>query len=144
MNRKIYTHQVAVNAYLLRAEKFLLLKRKTSPFIWAPPGGRLKKDEDPIAGLQREIQEETNLKVEVIAPVNTWFGKWKEHWLLSIDFLVHYKSGHLRLSAEHSRARWVSMDELRKGKPIKLDDIAGFHLSDFENAWKLNNFIKTQ
>ncbi len=142
MSRKIFTHQVAVNAYLLKGDKFLLLKRKKPPAIWSPPGGRLKMNEDPIAGLQREIKEETNLEVEVIAPVNTWFGEWKNQWLLSIDFLVYYKTGQFRLSTEHSGSAWVSLEDLRKGEPVKLDSQAGFHLKDFENAWKLNELLQ--
>jgi 8-oxo-dGTP diphosphatase len=131
-----YSHQVAVNAYLLKEEKFLLLKRTRPPRIWSTPGGRLRPDEDPVDGLLREIREETQLKGEVIAPVNTWFGRWQNRMLLAIDYLVLYRRGQLKLSEEHSAGFWIGLDELRKGKPIRLKTGVGFQLADFERAWE--------
>ncbi|MEJ2637901.1 MAG: NUDIX domain-containing protein, partial [Calditrichia bacterium] len=108
MAHEYHTHKVAVIAYILKGDKFLLLKRNTEPYIWAPPGGRLKPDEAPVDGLKREIEEETNLEIEIVAPVNTWFGDWNGRPLLSIDFLVKVKGGELKLSSEHTDAVWVS------------------------------------
>jgi ADP-ribose pyrophosphatase YjhB (NUDIX family) len=144
MLEKLYTHQVAVNAYLLKAEKFLLLKRTCFPFIWSPPGGRLRPEEDPLEGLLREIKEETDLDTEVITPVNTWFGKWNDQMLLAIDYLVYYQKGELKLSREHSDGLWVSIEELRSGRPVKLETTAGFQLTDFEKAWQLHNYFKKE
>ena len=132
-----YSHQVAVTAYLIKEGKFLLLNRTTPPLIWSPPGGRLRPDEDPVDGLLREIREETQLEAEVIAPVNTWFGNWQNRKLLAIDYLVFYRSGKLKLSEEHSASFWVSLEELQKEKPIRLEAGAGFQLADFEKAWEL-------
>jgi ADP-ribose pyrophosphatase YjhB (NUDIX family) len=137
MPERSYSHQVAVNAYLLKKGKFLLLKRTTPPLIWSPPGGRLHQDEDPVQGLLREIAEETQWEAEVIAPVNTWFGKWQNRRLLAIDYLVLFRRGNLKLSEEHSAGLWVCLEELRKGKPIRLRAGAGFQLTDFEKAWEL-------
>ena len=137
------THKVAVIAYIVQGEKFLLLKRNTPPRIWAPPGGRLKPDENPIEGLKREIREETNLEIEVIAPVNTWFGEWNGYKLLSIDYLVRVIGGELRLSAEHTESIWVSLAELRAGKPVALDPRLGFTLRDFENARRLIDLLRS-
>ena len=50
-----HTHRVAVNAFVIYKETFLLLKRANEPFIWGPPGGRLHIDEDPIRGLASAI-----------------------------------------------------------------------------------------
>ena len=142
MNNNYYTHKVAVIAYILKGDKFLFLKRNTEPLIWAPPGGRLKQDENPEAGLKREIKEETNLEIKIVAPVNTWFGNWKGKPLLSLDYLVKVVGGELRLSWEHADALWVSLEDLRKGKPIALDKRLGFRLSDFENAQRLINLLQ--
>jgi len=137
-----YTHKVAVVAYIVRGEKFLLLKRNNPPRIWAPPGGHLRRDENPIEGLKREIREETNLEIEVVAPVNTWFGEWNGYKLLSIDYLVRVTGGELRLSAEHTNSIWVSIAELRAGKPVALDPRLGFTLRDFENAKRLIDLLR--
>lgn len=141
MPEKSLSHQVAVNAYLLKEGKFLLLKRTNPPLIWSPPGGRLGQDEDPIQGLLREIEEETQLEAEIITPVNTWFGKWQNQMLLAIDYLVIYRRGDLKLSGEHSIGLWVNIEELRKGQPVKLYAGAGFRLDDFEKAWKLYEYF---
>ncbi len=135
-NKFVYTHRVAVNAYLLKESEFLLLKRKNEPRIWAPPGGRLMKDEEPLSGLHREVKEETNLDIEIVAPVNTWFGKFSgNQYLLSIDYLAVVKSGEISLSDEHSAYQWVTLSDLIKGSPILLDSIHGFQVSDFQKAY---------
>lgn len=142
MEKNIYTHKVAVTAYIIKNDKFLLLKRNTNPLIWAPPGGHLKRDENPNDGIKREIKEETNLDIEIIAPVDIWFGTWKDKPLLSIDYLVKVSSDDLQLSNEHSEYYWVSMEELTRGDPIKLDPELGFLLKDFRNAHELIQLMK--
>jgi 8-oxo-dGTP diphosphatase len=101
----------------------------------------LAKDEDPNKGLIREIKEETNLDVEIVAPVDIWFGNWRGKPLISIDYLVKIRAGELKLSEEHSEYRWISMDELEKGDPIQLDPQLGFQLDDFKKADRLINLI---
>jgi 8-oxo-dGTP diphosphatase len=135
------THQVAVNAYLMDADKFLMLKRSQPPFIWVPPGGRLHENENPVAGLTREIKEETGLTVTVIGPANTWFGRWQENWLLSIDYLTVRQNGTLALSEEHSDHRWVTLKNLEKGDVIQLDPNFGFQLEDFKYAYRLYHLL---
>lgn len=138
--KHLYTHRVAVNAYLLRKNRFLMLKRSHSPQIWSPPGGRLRLEEDPLAGLIREVKEETRLDIEAVTPVNIWFGIWQQNWLLSIDYLAYAESGEISLSEEHNDYRWVTLDEIEQGKPVKLDPQVGFKLSDFQKAWKMHLF----
>ena len=137
----IYTHKVAVTAYIVKNKKYLLLKRNTKPYIWAPPGGRLIKDEDPNKGLIREIKEETNLDVEIVAPVDIWFGDWRGKPLLSIDYLVKIRAGEIELSEEHSEYRWVSIKELERGDLIQLDPQLGFQLEDFKKAERLIDLL---
>ncbi len=132
-----YTHAVAVNAYLFKEERFLLLKRKQAPRIWTPPGGKLKTNEDPIQGLIREIFEETGLDIQVMAPINTWFGTWKNRSLLSIDYLARWAGRDLKLSGEHSGAAWVTLEELSQGHPVSLHPEIGFQLEDFARAYQL-------
>ncbi|MDD5088408.1 MAG: NUDIX domain-containing protein, partial [bacterium] len=51
------THRVAVGAYIFRGDRVLLVKRRNPPLTFAPPGGKLHVDEDPVAGLRREVRE---------------------------------------------------------------------------------------
>ncbi len=142
MEAAYFTHRVAVIAYLVQGDKFLLLKRNTYPYIWAPPGGHLNRNEPPEAGLKREVLEETGLEIDVVAPVNTWFGDWNGQPLLSIDYLGRIVGGNLRLSAEHSAYAWVSVEDLRRGKPIALNPRLGFTLRDFEKAAELITVLR--
>ena len=98
MSSSNYTHRVAVNAFLIHGNQFLLLKRAKKPLIWGPPGGKLRIDEDPIIGLQRELQEETGLQVQLFQPVTTWFGHFGDVPLLSIDYLCTSEKSVVRLS----------------------------------------------
>jgi len=140
-----FTHRVAVIGYVYDGQRFLLLKRLTPPYLWAPPGGHLFQDEDPRTGLLREIKEETGLEVKILVPVDIWFQKWKDHYLLSIDFLVEPIAGHVQLSHEHSEYKWVSLEELERGEPIQLSSHpAAFRIDDFRRAHLLYHCLKTQ
>ena len=59
------THRVAVGAYLFCDGRVLLLKRINPPQTFAAVGGRLQSGEDPVAGLHREIAEETGLTARI-------------------------------------------------------------------------------
>lgn len=136
------THRLAVNAYLLKDNRFLLLKRATPPYIWAPPGGHLETDEDPERGLLREVREETGLEIEVLAVANTWFGLWRKQPLLAIDYLTRYRSGSVELSSEHSDYNWLTLNELVQGDPVQLTPEIGFSPENFKYAMTLFEFLK--
>jgi 8-oxo-dGTP diphosphatase len=131
-----HTHRVAVNAFLIHKNRFLLLKRAQNPLIWGPPGGKMFKDEDPIKGLQREVFEETGLKIQVFQPVTTWFGRFNTLPILSIDYLCTCSSDLVTLSQEHSDFRWLNIDSLRIDYKIYFSSKMGFKLSDYELAWQ--------
>jgi 8-oxo-dGTP diphosphatase len=135
MKSTTYTHRVAVNAFLIFDEKFLLLKRATRPMIWAPPGGRLNPDEDPVAGLQREVYEESALQITVQQPVTSWFGLFNSSKLFSVDFLCTSEKSAVTLSAEHSEYRWLTIKQLKEGQAGYFNGEKGFRLSDFYLAW---------
>ena len=127
------THRVAVNGYIVHHNKFLLLKRNKPPHIWGPPGGRLFHNEHPEQGLIREIYEETCLKITVVQPVTTWFGKFQNEYLLSIDYLCVNPIGDLLLSKEHKEYDWVSLIDLKAYLVAK----EGFQYDDFKRAMQL-------
>jgi 8-oxo-dGTP diphosphatase len=131
-----HTHRLSVNAFLVCNDHFLLLKRARDPLIWAPPGGHLLPDEDPLKGLQREIFEETRLKAEIFYPVVTWFGKFKGENLLSIDYCAKTSSMSVVLSDEHTDFRWLSIQQLTEESTIYFNSTLGFTLNDFFIAWK--------
>jgi len=131
------THLVAVNSFLIKDSKFLLLKRNDPPLIWGPPGGKLEINEDPIIGLKREVNEETGLEIEVVMPVTTWFGSFNHKKIFAVDYLCKYKSGILKISSEHNSYKWLSLQELRDHRDIYFGSKSGFKLKHFKLAWKI-------
>jgi ADP-ribose pyrophosphatase YjhB (NUDIX family) len=137
-----HTHQLAVIAYIIYDNKFLLLKRNNEPKVWGPPGGRLESDEDPNEGILREVKEETGLHIEIILPADIWYGKYRDGILVSIDYLAKADSGEVKLSHEHSEFRWATIEDLRNKNPLLGETKSSFLLKDFEKAWSLYQKLK--
>jgi len=84
---------------------------------WMVPGGGLELGETLEEGVIREVEEETNLKVEVLRHVSTLDrivragDKVKIH-VVYVDFLVRPVGGELRPSSDVATARWFSRDEI--------------------------------
>jgi ADP-ribose pyrophosphatase YjhB (NUDIX family) len=117
-----------------------LLKRDKPPYIWGPPGGRLRRNEHPEHGLIREIYEETGLQVIITQPVTTWFGKFHNEYLLSIDYLCINPTGTVCLSVEHKAYDWVSISDLG----AYLTPKEGFQFEDFKRALQIYQLYNQQ
>lgn len=92
--------------------KVLIMKRspksisKESPWEWDLPGGHVQEGESDVKGLQREIQEETQLYIRK-AP--DWF---------MLDgytrfFLIREWEGEVTLSDEHTEYKWLDPKEVK-------------------------------
>ncbi len=132
-----YTHRVAVSAYVVCGDEFLLLRRARSPEIWGPPGGRLLPDEDPNLGVLRETLEETGLVVTIIGIAGIWYGDFGRGTYMSIDYLTVTDDRNVILSDEHSDYRWASVQVLSSGQPPLGTTSPSYTLRDFDHAWKL-------
>ena len=115
--------KIAVAGILVFEGKVLLLHRTEPPICWGPPGGELKDDESFIAGLKREIFEETGLDCTVIIPVETWQGLHDNTPMQSITFICECNTSSVTLSKEHDAFCWISIDELNKWKNLTDFDI---------------------
>src|SRR3712207_2245173 len=106
-------HNVAVTALIVNdGWEFLLLMRATEPRIWGAPGGKLEEGEDLLAGLHREVAEETGLSIEVLAPVDARSVRFGERDYVGVAFLARPTGGDVTLSVEHSDARWFDLADL--------------------------------
>jgi len=84
---------------------------------WMVPGGGLELGETLEEGVVREVEEETNLKVEVLRHVSTLDrivreGDGVKIHVVYVDFLVRPVSGELRPGSDVGAARWFSRDEI--------------------------------
>ncbi len=110
-----------------REGKILAIRRSktapTCPLHWDLPGGELDWGEEPVAGMEREIKEETGLKVDKVTPFDIIARVYEsgEYWV-SIGYQVVSRSNKVKLSYEHDQWKWVSAPKflkLRTSKKIK-------------------------
>jgi len=109
---------VAVTAIIKRNDTVLLLKRSPDkahlPGYWDPCSGRMERGETPEQAVIREAREETGLDVEPIRVLDTFhffYGPEREE-IVGMTFLCRPNNGEVVLSAEHTEARWVKIDEV--------------------------------
>ena len=92
-------------------KKILLLNHKYRPDPIAYPAGWLRKGEDPLTAIAREIKEETNFIVEPIRILSVGSSKKNSH----LEFVVEakYVGGEFRASNEIKDFSWVDASELK-------------------------------
>ena len=79
------------------------------------PGGRVENGETAQSALQREIKEETGLKVEIHDPVEEWsFYKTPEQLIRGITLECTYLERKVKLCGEHKRYFWAAIDHINR------------------------------
>ena len=123
--------KVAVHAYIKKDDgKFLVTKRSLIndflPNLFDLPGGTVEFGEDPKEALEREIFEETSLKVEVLKPVYLYSEVQKEiRHQIWIIYECRYLGGEIKLNPEeHDEYKWVNFEEVKNlPKIIFLEEL---------------------
>jgi len=124
MSRREYPQKpvVGVGAIVVRGGKVLLVKRAAAPSrgLWAIPGGSLDLGETLQEGAEREILEETGIRIRAGAPVYAFDfleydieNKLHFHFVV-VDMEAEYVGGDLRAADDALDARWVSPEDLRE------------------------------
>ena len=109
--------QLAVSAAIFRASNILLVRRARFPAkgFYSLPGGRVEFGETLHAALNREVAEETGLKIEIIG-----LAGWREvvpgadgggHYLI-MSFAARWTDGEVTLNDELDDFRWLAPDEI--------------------------------
>ena len=129
---------VGVGAVTIKNGKILLIKRAFPPGegMWSIPGGLVEVGEKLSTACERETEEETGVKVQVLELINVFDlvehddeGKVRYHYVL-VDFLAKAVSGKERLSPEVTEMKWVDYDaakgmDLTKSARKALDELFG-------------------
>lgn len=105
------THRFSVSvagAIIRQDGKVLAIKRRDNGH-WEPPGGVLEPGEDMLAGLQREVLEETGLSVEADRLSGVYQNMERD--IISLVFRCRTIQGELRRSDETSDLRWLTVEE---------------------------------
>jgi 8-oxo-dGTP diphosphatase len=112
------THpQLAVSAAIFRNDNILLVRRARSPAkgFYSLPGGRVEFGETLHAALNREVDEETALKIEIVG-----LAGWREvvpgtsgggHYLI-MSFAARWVSGEVVLNDELDDFKWLKPDAI--------------------------------
>ena len=86
---------------------------------WIFPGGELEFGEDIKEGIRREVKEETNLEVELAAPLVPFDrivkldGKTSLH-VVYIDYVARLVGGELKMGSDAAEALWVDKKNISR------------------------------
>lgn len=110
---------LVVSALIEDDGKILLIKRKKNksfPGSWGIPTGKVKPGEKLEDALKREVEEETNLRIEVLEPYHFTQEFHDSHHHIIIAFRGKVIDGYLKAGSDSEDARWFSKDEVSRLK----------------------------
>jgi 8-oxo-dGTP diphosphatase len=111
--------RVGVGAIVIKDGNVLMVKRAAPPNknLWAIPGGMLELGETLQQGAEREIFEETNIRIRAGKPIFTFDllerdneGRVYFHFLI-VDMEAEYLSGEIKAASDALDANWVTPEE---------------------------------
>jgi ADP-ribose pyrophosphatase YjhB (NUDIX family) len=114
--------RVGVGAVVLDGLRVLLVRRGKPPLAgkWSLPGGLVELGETTREAVQREIEEECGLRIQVgeVAGVldrvtRDAEGRIRYHWVL-VDYVAFPESGTLCAASDADEAQWVEVDEVER------------------------------
>jgi 8-oxo-dGTP diphosphatase len=103
-------------------DRILLVQRahddKRNPGMWEFPGGKIDANEDLMAGVVREVFEETGLVVRADSLVGyienelVHSGKYEGYLYVALFYAAQRLSGDLAISFEHADAVWENPEDI--------------------------------
>lgn len=111
---------LAVGAVVFKDDKILLVKRGRAPAknMWAIPGGKVELGETLKQAAQRELLEETGIRIKAGDPVYSFevikrddVGKILFHYFI-VDLEAQYLSGDIKPADDAKDAAWISENDL--------------------------------
>jgi 8-oxo-dGTP diphosphatase len=102
-----------VKGMVFRGDEVLVLLNPNGGYDL--PGGRLEGNETCLAGLRREILEETGIKKVVVTNSSApWsFRKESGRLIKGTTWVCHYVAGEVSLSSEHSGFTWRLASQMK-------------------------------
>lgn len=109
---------ISQKAIVTRSDgKILMLQRHADdmsrPDGWDFPGGSLEAMEDPIAGIKREVLEETGLHIQGIKLINSRsFPLHDTCWTVLLTYTATVNAHEVVISHEHQEYQWFTKKEI--------------------------------
>jgi len=121
--------------------RVLLVQRGNEPRKghWSIPGGLLELGESLLAGVQREIAEETGLTVqpqaivEVVDRIDKEEDRVRYHYVI-VDYWCTVLAGKAQPASDAADIRWATPAEWRDSNPYDLEPIA---IQVIAKAWQM-------
>jgi ADP-ribose pyrophosphatase YjhB (NUDIX family) len=102
-----------VKCMLSRGETVLLVRHTYGPAEWELPGGGLRRDEIPVSGARREMQEELGICPESWADLGSITGRLHHHHNTLHCFQAELPDPELTIDpGEIAVARWFPRQQL--------------------------------
>jgi ADP-ribose pyrophosphatase YjhB (NUDIX family) len=143
---------VGVGAVVVDRGRVVLIRRGTEPLKgqWSLPGGMLELGESLVAGVVREVREETGLAVEVVELVELLDrihrdeDRVRYHYVIA-DYLCRVTGGALEAASDADAVRWVQRAEWNRQDSqegaLKLDPIT---VRVMEKGWQMAGELETK
>jgi 8-oxo-dGTP diphosphatase len=123
MNERSYPDRpwVGVGGIVFQGDEVLLVKRGREPGLgkWSIPGGAVEVGETVERAIQREIEEETGLIIEVVDLIEIFEriipdlqGRILFHYVL-LDYWCVIKGGQLKAQSDADEAGFFPVDSLK-------------------------------
>jgi ADP-ribose pyrophosphatase YjhB (NUDIX family) len=109
-----------VQVLIVRDHRVLLGRRANDPGCgrWDLPGGFLQEGEDALAGLRREVREETGLEIEVKEFVGCWNEPYWNRDVLCLTWLAAPAGGAERPGDDLVELRWFDASDRPRGDEL--------------------------
>jgi ADP-ribose pyrophosphatase YjhB (NUDIX family) len=142
------TPLVGVGAVIVDEGRVLLVRRGTEPLRgeWSLPGGLLEVGESLMAGVVREVREETGLTVEPVELIELLDRIYREgervryHYVIA-DYLCRVVGGALQAATDADAVRWVERAEWNSHSALRLDPVT---VRVIELGWQRARAIKAE
>jgi len=108
--------RLAVDGIIIKNKKILLIQRKNKPYknYYALPGGFVNYGETVEKAIEREIKEETNLKIKVKKLAGVYSNPQRDPrgHIISLVFLCQLKNNKLKFADDAQSGKWVPIPKI--------------------------------
>ncbi|MES2994548.1 MAG: NUDIX hydrolase [Patescibacteria group bacterium] len=96
-----------------QGENFLLIRETYGPKHWTLPGGRSRKDEEPLETAKRKVREEVGIELSVLIPLGSYFHTRQHKKDVICAYLAHVGTQAFQINPNTvGEAHWFSVEEL--------------------------------